>query len=293
MPAWVGHYINLDRSPARRASIERQLAIRGLSSLYSRFTAIDGSRLAPVPGLTPAELGCARSHSELLLAITPKARFVHILEDDAILSTNFVDVLDNFIESNYFDEFDIIFTDVFPFDTSPASVRKLKSAYDLAMSGETPRFRLIDLRGFAFGGSNSYLINTKSLRKVLMAVNGGVLRGQKPEPVDLLLRREINSNALRAVCVFPFISAVDLGFGQDSTIDNRDHLLVNNLFRHAFYVDCDFSALNSFIAPLIAPPETDKHMDLLADIFRLSVGAGAPGKTPEEATIAALSRAAR
>lgn len=280
---WVGYYINLDRSPERRASIERQLATMGISSLYKRFSAVDGSRFAPMHGMTPGELGCARSHAKLLSSLKPNVRFVHILEDDAVLAADFSKIMMSLIESGALDQFDIVFTDVFPFDTQAVSLRKLKSAYDAATSGPTPRFGLIDLRGFGFGGTNSYFVNVKSLPKVLMAVNGGFLRGQGPQPIDLVFRRDIDAKILRGACVFPFISAVDVELGQASTIADRSELFSSNLLRQAFYVDCDLNSLKAFIAPLIARFDGDRHMDVLADIYRLTMGADAPNETADEA----------
>jgi GR25 family glycosyltransferase involved in LPS biosynthesis len=68
MLPWTGHYINLDRSHQRRSSIERELRAAGILSSHRRFAAVDGSLLAPVEGLTGAEFGCIRSHSEVILA---------------------------------------------------------------------------------------------------------------------------------------------------------------------------------------------------------------------------------
>lgn len=276
MLPWAGHYINLDRSPERRRSIERQLANAGVASSYSRFRAIDGTRLAPVAGMSPAELGCFRSHAEVLAGAKPGKQFIHVLEDDAILSPRFPDVLMGFIKSGAFDNIDLIFTDVFGFDLSPVSLRKLKTAYDAAMSAEPTRFSLIDLKGFPFGGANSYLVNTKSLRKVLMAVNGTGLRKEKPAPIDLLYRREIGVHRLTGACVFPFISSVNIGLASTSTVGDRTGYQANNLLRHAFYVDCDLTALRSSMAPLVAGFAEDTHLNALTDIHKLMLAGPDP-----------------
>ena len=44
--SYVGAFINLDRSPQRRAEMEGQLAELGIADRYVRFPAIDGSKLA-------------------------------------------------------------------------------------------------------------------------------------------------------------------------------------------------------------------------------------------------------
>ena len=291
MLPWTGYYINLDRSQQRRASIESELRAAGIMSSYRRFPAVDGSLLAPVEGLTGAEFGCIRSHSEVILKLRPDTGFVHVLEDDAILARCFVAVLAPFIKAGTFDEYDLIFTDVFPWDPSALTLRKLKSGYDAAVTDGGTRFNLIDLHGFNFGGTNSYLVNTKRLRNLLKAVNGFALRREKLEPMDLLYRRQINARNLRAACVFPFISAVDIDFGQTSTISQRDLLLPSNLFRHAFYVDCDFARVSALLARLNERFAGDRQMSLLADIQRLTIGGDLKGAAGHSSASAAIPTA--
>ena len=88
-PPYHGLYINLDRSTERRDAMEKQLDRLGLSSFYARFPAIDGASLnSPRSAIKQGENGCFQSHYRALLSARPRGKFVHMLEDDALLSSS-------------------------------------------------------------------------------------------------------------------------------------------------------------------------------------------------------------
>ncbi len=90
MPApWHGYYINLDTSQERRTAIEATIARAGLTGLYQRFPAVTGAEKPADCPLRPSEYGCFRSHHDVLAGIQPDGRFVHVLEDDAVLAQPF------------------------------------------------------------------------------------------------------------------------------------------------------------------------------------------------------------
>ena len=97
------YYVNLDRSPERRSHMEAALAKAGIEA--ERIAAVDGSEMSeeerrawspPGPGrlLLPGEIGCFLSHRrgwERFLAT--EATHALFMEDDAVLSSHFGDVL--------------------------------------------------------------------------------------------------------------------------------------------------------------------------------------------------------
>src|SRR5262245_66013074 len=100
-PPFHGLYINLDRSTERRAAMERQLDRYGLAPFYARFPAIDGAALnAPRSTINTGETGCFHSHYRALLSARPRGTFVHIVEDDAVLSESVRPVIEQAIATN-------------------------------------------------------------------------------------------------------------------------------------------------------------------------------------------------
>jgi GR25 family glycosyltransferase involved in LPS biosynthesis len=84
---YVGHCINLDRSPDRRAAMKAQLARLNPAGRYHRFLAVDGNPLGiPSPDLAPMQTGCFTSHYLLLQMHLDQADHLHIVEEDAVLA---------------------------------------------------------------------------------------------------------------------------------------------------------------------------------------------------------------
>ena len=89
-------YINLASRPDRRAHVERQLAALGLAA--TRIEALTAADCGDVEGspLSPAELGCSRSHQKIWkLMIERDIAAALILEDDVLLSAHLPAVLDD------------------------------------------------------------------------------------------------------------------------------------------------------------------------------------------------------
>src|ERR1700761_1448299 len=84
-----GFYINLDRSPDRRAQIEAELEKLAGIGAYERFAAVDGhaSPLRPEFGFR-GMLGCFLSHLGVLEANRDQGGddWLHVIEDDALVS---------------------------------------------------------------------------------------------------------------------------------------------------------------------------------------------------------------
>ena len=113
-----GYYINLESSKERRKKCERQLKELGLESRYQRFNAIkgeekniDGRRI-----LNEGEDGIWQSWIKLLtneLNKEDKERsdYLHIMEDDAILTREFVRFTKAI--SNKEPEYDLLATEMY------------------------------------------------------------------------------------------------------------------------------------------------------------------------------------
>ena len=121
MPApWRGYYINLDTSPERRTAVEGTIARAGLGGLYQRFSAATGAEKPADCRLSPGGYGCFRSHHDLLTGLTPDARFVHVLEDDAILAAPFGPAMQSVIDGGLMESFDIVFTETMVIERTAA-----------------------------------------------------------------------------------------------------------------------------------------------------------------------------
>jgi hypothetical protein len=81
-----GLYINLERSPERRAAMEQQLREARLPYPVRRFPALDGATLRDCPpGLRAPQWGCFQSHLAALEASLSSEAPLHVMEDDALL----------------------------------------------------------------------------------------------------------------------------------------------------------------------------------------------------------------
>ncbi len=268
-PTWTGYFINLDRSTDRRAAIEAQLEAAGLSDAYQRIAAVDGSSVKAPIGLSKGEWGCLQSHLAVLKQ-PPTGGFVHVLEDDAILSRGFTRKMASLLK-NKLSGYDLVFTDVGPTDWPFSTVRKLKHEWD-SLSGDA--IRLIDLKGFPYGGTDSYFINPRSIGKVREFVEQEI-SSFISSPIDVIYLRGINSGRLKAALTFPFLTAVNIEFGTRSEMGGLRTAPVDVL-RYAFFVDCDDGVLRQHIDARLSKITQDAHRDALADIYKLYLAGPEP-----------------
>jgi GR25 family glycosyltransferase involved in LPS biosynthesis len=86
---YTGLYINLDRSPSRRAAMEDQISRYGLGYYYRRFAAADGNVLKIPTSLTESEAGCFTSHYLVARAHLDSSMPMplHVVEDDCQFSS--------------------------------------------------------------------------------------------------------------------------------------------------------------------------------------------------------------
>src|ERR1700748_3472098 len=108
---YQGFFINLDRSPQRRAEIEAHLAQFGLEKAYRRFPAAEGNSLHlpnPGPKLLAGEIGCFISHYLLLKENLGQTKPLHVVEDDVQFSRYTAPVIQSLMTGGSLAHYDII-----------------------------------------------------------------------------------------------------------------------------------------------------------------------------------------
>ena len=264
---WHGYFINLEQSQDRRASIEAGLAKAGIQNRYQRFKAVDGRWAAfqRSADMRHGALGCLLSHAAVMSLRHPSDRFLHVLEDDAILSHRFVPVVERLIASGALEPFDLVFTDVACFPNDFETIDRLTKAYATATADAEIRFELLDLKPFEFVGTTSYFVNPDSLKKVKAVL----WETTPPLPVDRLYGRLIQSGELRAASIFPFVTATDPRL---VSIINGAQTVVAAAFdavRYAFYADADMEAAAAMFGFRLRSRSGDARLDLLNEVQRV------------------------
>ena len=206
---YQGHFINLDRSTERRATMDAQLERLGIKDRYRRFRAADGNVLhVRNPALQPGEIGIFTSNALVLSEAAQANQHVHVIDDDVVFSPITCDVLDCSIAAGILDEVDVLFTDVaVPIDVHHLS--RYKKLFDETIIRDQqsqtfaiPKFPYLDLRNLVFAGTSSYLVSRRAVTR-LATLFQRELRSEPSMPIDLYLRKLIYDGELIATCIFP------------------------------------------------------------------------------------------
>jgi hypothetical protein len=201
-----GVYINLDRAAERRAAMEKQLSEIGLPYPLERFAGIDGSRQAGCPdGLLPGQYGCWLSHLGTLERSLPSGRHLHVVEDDALMSTGLPALphVVQSLDSGSAGDWDILYLD--------ATLVELEDMYQMFQWVQEARpkglahLRRIPAR-FTVYGTHSYVVNSsrkKHVRDFLLSyLAAGV-------PIDDVFASGIQRGRLKAYLTAPFLTSGD------------------------------------------------------------------------------------
>jgi hypothetical protein len=266
--AYVGYYINLDRSADRRDVMDAQLARLHLTERYRRFAAVDGNLIGLTSTkLTAGELGCFTSHYQ---QNRDSAVHLHIIEDDVVLAGCAAQVVDQIVTSATIDDHDVLFTDMaLPVDFK--FYREARIRYERQIrrpgNGTAPT---IQFNFFPYiACTASYLVNRRSIGLICDILGHELERGAS-DPIDVVLRGKVAEGKLRAKCLFPFITSVLPGkFANTVVRGARDQLsdLAVDLVRHSFFVDCDRSATLRLAEQRLASPDAGFHGRLLAVVL--------------------------
>lgn len=272
-PLYHGLYINLDRSTGRRDAMERQLDRLDLSSLYARFPALDGATLnSPRSEIGKGENGCFQSHYRALLSARARGTFVHMIEDDAVLSPSMRPVIEQAIMQNVFDQFDVLFTDTF---VAPhlGMLKFLKSSFEelpatrpLALN----HLKVVDLANQNFACTTSFVVGAKAIDRVLALYQQEIALGPRT-PIDLFLRAAVSAGQLRAACLFPFVTSFDLNEAAQTTVTEtsetakRPSVMVLAALRYSFFVDRDLETAKRTLSAATAGVRAkgDEHRALI------------------------------
>jgi len=266
--AYVGYYINLDRSADRRAVMDAQLARLGLLERYRRFAAVDGDMLGVTnPKLTTGELGCFTSHYRLLQQNRDSAVHLHVIEDDVVLAGCAAQVVEQIATSAMIDDHDLLFTDMaLPVDFKFYREARIRYERQIRRPGNgtapTIRFNLFPY----ISCMASYLVNRRSIGLICDILGHELERGAT-DPIDVLLRAKVAEGKLRAKCLFPFITSVLPGkFASTVVRGARDQLsdFAVDVVRHSFFVDCDPTATLGLAEQRLAGPDAGFHGRLFA-----------------------------
>jgi GR25 family glycosyltransferase involved in LPS biosynthesis len=274
--SYAGIYINLDRSTGRRAAMESQLARHGLADRYQRFSAADGNTLGLPTSLSNSEMGCLISHYLVCRDNLETGKHLHVVEDDVMFSRAMDKTIGLIVASGLMDKYDILFLDtvVDPL-AGGLPFREYKALYDQCIiRDERGNATKVNFKSIEYiATSTSYLLNCRSIKKIL-SVYDGVLAGGAKDAVDIMLRKKGQSGALRVGCLFPFLTSIRLD-DVTSTITGRNSddrsALAINLARHSFFIDCDMHALLDYAEKVRPPPATEPHYRLLSRLLRFMI----------------------
>jgi len=272
---YAGFYINLDRSPQRRAEMEAMLAHHGLQAAYPRFRASDGNELNfPNPALKDGEMGCFTSHYRLMKENLGRDSPLHVVEDDVVFAGCMADTIKSVIENGVLANYDIVYTDTWV-PTSNGYFRTYKSLLDKAVvrneEGRVTQatFSVIDMRDRPFATTASYLVNPQSIAK-LHDLYAAELTNGPAQPIDFFIRRQAMQGVLRIGCLFPFVTSIRFGLDLNTTIDGRDMewlpALASNIARASFFVDSDLSAYYKYVREVLPLPH-DTHSQILMHLL--------------------------
>lgn len=283
---FTGRYINLDRSTERRARLEKQLRVLGIEQAYSRFSAVDGSRLAPGPrAISHREYACFASHVQLLKEARSTLAHLHVLEDDALLSPEFVPVTSQLIDQGVLDEYDLVYTDIFV-SWDPLQIAALERArrrntdVDPRTGQESlTGVSIFDLHRKGLACTSSYLVSQRSLARVTELLEGAMVAGAT-KPVDLVLRDLVDSGVLKAACIVPFVTSVALELATGSTIHGdvvgpELARLACTVVRHTFFVRPDWAMIDRILERYFPPGEVTPRRRAVGRIMNFFVSGNA------------------
>jgi len=210
-----------------------------------------------------------------------------------VLSEHVAPTIELIARTGVLGSFDLVFTDMFvPPDVR--AIKQLKALCDKALTAtrfDPANLQVIDLAPVNFSAASSYVVNPKSDERMLQLCKQEWDAGPT-KAWDIFLRREVNKGRLRAACLLPFVTSIDLDWIGRSTIGRRSGVasagetkeagrqqrssgaspLVMSIIRYSFFVDRD---LENYAGPMLAAvladtvdKDKDPQRDLIAGALR-------------------------
>lgn len=223
MTPLAGFYINLDRSPDRRAFMQDQLGRLGMDWVR-RFPAIDAAQVQVPPGCTllPGELACLHSHLEVLRQ-APRDRCTLVLEDDPELSPQLPELVAKAAQGRL-DQVDVLVLECQP-HFSLAHLSHLWTSASRYIGRDAQGRRavtgvdLLDARLYYKWGCSAYVV-TPAGRERMAALCEAWLRQGPVLAIDRALEMAFVRGELRGLVTVPFLATTGLRWHGHSTVAN-------------------------------------------------------------------------
>lgn len=273
-----GFYINLDRDTERRANAEAQLARVGWSDRFERFAAVLGADAPQRPDVgNRAEVGCFLSHLEILRRSAGSQDWVHVIEDDVVISRYAEALLNTLFALPGIDACDILFTNVLVPQESWAMRRFMELFEACTVTDEEGAVAAVTsvvaepLQRYDFLLTTSYLVNPRAVERVTRLLDR---RLEQPDfkPIDFTYQRLARAGELQMMCVLPFATAPRLA-GDTTIRDGVSPWRVAHLISEmALFADRDVRQLKQVLKTLEATATGGVTRDLIAEAYRYAIG---------------------
>ena len=218
-----GFYVNLDHCEERRQRLERNLKRLEIAQRYERFPAISGDEQnARVRGMNAGEFGIWQTWLELLRNVSTTATsdwdYLHVLEDDAEISSQFIDFCDQLSGSE--PVFHLLVTDMY---VNPSIYRALAEQHDQMKWRDAIKIR----RDVYSGCLSSVMIHRGRVTSVLRLLEDIWTQPGQLLPLDNTLRRLMHERRLSIARTAPFLTSVREADVLQSSIQPRQNQSVD------------------------------------------------------------------
>ena len=215
-------YVNLASRPDRREHAEGQFAKHGLfAERFEAFTPDEWpgpeeavARMRPTPGA----IGCYQSQTHLIRLAKGSDRLICVCEDDVLFCEDFNTRL-QYIEDNFDEDFDIFWlgaTFHVKATLPPGEQLWTEKLWpgELGRDVELTPVKHI-LRTYCLWGTYSYIVNGRSVEKILKLFKDNVHRARGIDDLCMMLGRELKTFCFVPGMAFQIDGRTDIGVGGD------------------------------------------------------------------------------
>lgn len=219
MPKVKGIYISLEECHERRTRLETHLSELNIRKNYSYYKAIKGEECeGKIRGLKKGEIGIWKSWIDILrneVRDTTKVyEYLHVIEDDAILSNELLAFLEKLPTENV--GFDILYTDMY---VNPIVYKQLSPEHKELRAKKHIKV----IKGVYTGCMSSCLIHRSRIDKILNELEKYINNEKFLIPIDNYIRRLMLAQVLKICYTAPFLTCVDKRSIANSTIQVREY----------------------------------------------------------------------
>lgn len=254
-------YINLEKDTLRQEAMQKQL--RKLKLPAKRFVAINGKELKKLPKrLTKGEYGCWLSHYNVIKNSINLPTHLHIMEDDVVISDKLIPILQQLDKFTL--DWDIIYTDAVMF---PLHVKTFQILEHERRKAKANEIKLINAKKLSFTGASSYIINKKSIPKIVKLMehpNASTIA------IDNYMRALSQSGEINAYITFPFLTTIsDHSLKSSIRGDLDDARKVLDIYRKSFYIDSEIEKISDTLKTWSKQKENDIHQQIFLDTAKI------------------------